>query len=274
MVSVHVDGHNIAALSDTIAKYKDHPAVLCWMLYDAPGYHREDLLHIYNIYNAAYKADPVHPSYLVITTPTVYKTFGRCCDVLAVDTYPITNGTLTDVGDNIALAYNQLDGDTPIWHCGQMFKWPEQRRPNPQEHRFMTYLPLIEGAKGILWYTYKGYGQYLPQDDPVLWQAHKKLLKELNQLTPLWLEPGFGESVELVTENNDIRAIIKSSPIGTFIIAVNKSKTDTYLVNFKLKEYFTGKISVFAEDRKINIKNGSLTDQFKPLDVHIYQLSN
>jgi len=272
MVSVYVNGHNITALRDTIKKHKDHPAVLCWMLYDEPGYHREDLLHIYNIYNAAYEEDPVHPSYLVITTPTVYKTFGRCCDILAVDTYPITNGTITDVGDNIALAYKQLDGDTPVWQCGQMFKWPEQRRPNPQEHRFMTYISLIEGAKGILWYTYKGYGQYLPQDDPQLWQAHLKFLKELNQLAPLWLQPGFGESIELQTENDQIRTMIKNSPMGRFILAANKSKTESCSVDFVLTDNLKDNVSVFGEDRKIGIKNGIFTDHFKPLDVHIYHL--
>ena len=95
MAAVPVHGnkpHWFEEVRETIEKYKDHPAVLCWMLYDEPGYNRADLLDIYELYKVAYEADPNHPSYLVITNPRVYKTFGYCCDVLAVDTYPIAQG--------------------------------------------------------------------------------------------------------------------------------------------------------------------------------------
>ncbi len=273
MVSVHINGNDIKAARDTITKYKDHPAVLCWMMYDEPGYNRADLLHIYNLYNAVYEADPIHPSYLVITTPTVYESFGRLCDVLAVDTYPVTNGKITDVGDNIALAYHRIDDNQPVWHCGQMFNWPEQRRPNPQEHRFMTYLSIIEGAKGVLWYTYKGYGQYLPEDDPELWNAQKRILAELNQLAPLILAPGFGKPALMVNENKNIRAIIKEGPSGTYLIAANKSKKDTFVPEFKLGEDFNSRVEVFGENRKAVVINNILKDEFKPLDVHIYRLN-
>ena len=255
-----------------ITKYKDHPAVLCWILFDEPGYNKADLQFIYDIYNAAYKADKVHPSYLVITTPTVYKTFGPLCDILAIDTYPIVNGVIREVGDNIALAYEQLENEVPIWHCGQMFSWPNQRRPNPQEHRFMTYAAIMNGAKGTLWYTYKGYGQNLPVDDPELWEAQKVLLSELNELAPLFLEPDFGDIIQLHHKNESIRAIIKESSIGTLLIAVNISKTETYKPELKINKKLNGNISVYNENRSLSVINGILMDEFKPLDVHIYKL--
>ncbi len=272
LAAVPIHGKSANDYYEQITKYKDHPAVLCWMLYDEPGYNKADLLYIYDIYNAAYKADDVHPSYLVITTPTVYKTFGRCCDVLAVDTYPITNGVIENVGKNIALAYEQLENKTPIWHCGQMFTWPEQRRPNPQEHRFMTYYSLIKGAKGLLWYTYKGYGQYLPTDDPELWGAQKILLSEINNLAPLFLEKGFGKNVKQLKANKAIEGIIKKSSVGTFLIAVNSSKTETYKSKFILNNKLNSKVIVYNEDRTIRVNEGILKDEFKPLDVHIYKL--
>jgi hypothetical protein len=244
------------------------------MLYDEPGYNRADLLDIYEIYNIAYKADPVNPSYLVITNPAVYKTFGRCCDVLAVDTYPIANGDITAVGGNIAKAYRESDGDIPVWHCGQLFKWPAQRRPTPQEHRFMTYITLIEGAKGMLWYTYKGYGQYLPVDDPALWSFHVSLLKELNDLAPLFIEGKVDKNITLDKDYYTIRTTLIRSPIGTYIIAANQSKTDTYSPEFQISEKLSGQVSVYGENRQLSILKGRFSDQFKPLDVHIYQLSD
>ncbi len=272
LAAVHVSGKTPQDFTAFINKYKDHPAILCWMLYDEPGYNKADLQFIYDIYNAAYKADQVHPSYLVITHNSVYRTFGPLCDVLAIDTYPIADGSIEDVGGNIALAYDQLEYKVPIWNCGQMFSWPNQRRPNPQEHRFMTYASIINGAKGTLWYTYKGYGQDLPVDDPELWEAQKILLSELNELAPLFLEPGFGKEVQELSKSKFIQAIVKNSPIGTFVMASNSSKTETVQAVLKIDPKFDGKITVANENREVFIKNGVIRDEFKPLDVHIYKL--
>lgn len=274
MSAVQVHGKTPKEYFEFISKYKNHPAVLCWMMYDEPGYNKADLLFIYNIYKAAYRADKIHPAYLVITTSTAYKTFGQCCDILAVDTYPITMGFIEDVGKNIKQAYTDLDAKTPVWHCGQMFQWPEQRRPSPQEHRFMTYTAMMNGAKGALWYTYKGYGQNLPLDDPELWKAQKKILSELNELSPLFLAAGFGKEVALQKENKDIKAIIKNSPIGSYLIAANQSKTQSHSPDFSIGNQYNGEILVYNENRKVLIKNGVLTDNFKPLDVHIYRLGD
>ena len=270
LAAVPVYGKTPEEYYEFIKKYKDHPAVLCWMMYDEPGYNKADLLFIHDIYMAAFKADKVHPSYLVITTPTVYKTFGQCCDVLAVDTYPITKGQINDVGANIEKAYKDLKASVPVWHCGQMFQWPEQRRPTPQEHRFMSYYALMNGAKGMLWYTFKGYGQDLPVDDPELWNAQKKFLKELHELSPVFLAPGLGGSVATGAEN--VKAVIKSSPKGTYLFAANTSKTESCNTEIKAGRNFSGMIEVYGENRKVKVDKGIINDDFKPLDVHIYRL--
>ena len=264
--------HWFSAVRDTISKYKDHPAILCWMLYDEPGYNRADLLDIYKIYNIAYEADPYHPSYLVITSNSVYETFGRCCDILSIDTYPIEKGNIKDVGDNIASAFELIEDRQPIWHCGQMFRWPEQRRPTPQEHRFMTYAALMQGAKGVLWYTYKGYGQYLPEDEPELWEAQKKLLAELKSLSPLWMAGGNWHEVAVKDKSMSAQARMKKSPIGTFIFAVNTSKTESFTPEFILNEFQNVRVSVYGEKRTLTVSNGILTDTFQPLDVFIYKV--
>ncbi len=274
LAAVHVAGKTPQDISKFINKYRDHPAILCWMLYDEPGYNKADLQYIYDIYNAAYEADQVHPSYLVITNNKVYKTFGPLCDVLAIDTYPIADGTIEDVGKNIAIAYKQLERKVPIWNCGQMFSWPNQRRPNPQEHRYMTYSSIINGAKGMLWYTFKGFGQNLPVDDPELWEGQKILLSELNELAPLFLESGFGDKIQEITKNESIQAIVKKSTIGIFLIASNISKTEIIQAGFKVNNKFNGKAPVHNENREVLINGGIFKDVFKPLDVHIYKLSN
>ena len=255
-----------------MAVLKNHPAVLCWMLYDEPGYNRADLLDIYQLYQTAYQADPDHPSYLVITNPSVYKTFGYCCDVLAVDTYPVAGGDITSVGGNIAKAIREIPEDLPVWHCGQLFAWPAQRKPNIQEHRFMTYAALIEGARGLLWYTYKGYNQSLPDDDPALWDYHKKLLAEISTLSEAYMEGKSSLKISLVKENEDIRYRYLESAHGNYLLVANQSSTLALTPLFKLPGGVTGKISVVGEGRFVDIINYQFTDTFNPLDVHIYQI--
>ena len=264
--------HWFEEVKETINKYKDHPAVLCWMLYDEPGYNRADLLDIYELYKVAYEADPYHPSYLVITNPEVYKTFGYCSDVLAVDTYPIAQGDITSVGGNIAKAVREIPKDLPVWHCGQMFSWPAQRRPNVQEHRFMTYVTLIEGAKGMLWYTYKGFGQYLPEDDPKFWNYQKQLLAEINDLAPVFMRGKKSKEIRLVKALDDIKFRYIKSTMGNYLLAANQSMSETFSPSFKIPGNLSGQIFVYGEDRSVEVKDGQLTDTFNPLDVHIYQI--
>lgn len=273
--AVPIHGHKphwFSAVRDSITKYKNHPAVLCWMLYDEPGYNRADLLDIYKIYQIAREADSFHPSYLVITTPTVYETHGRCCDILAIDTYPVSRGTIREVGKNIAAAYNVSDGDQPVWQCGQLFPWPKDRFPTPQENRFMTYYSFIEGAKGILWYTFRWQGRSLPDAAPELWQAHQTLLNELNQLAPLFLAQGFGKRVAPINESEAICARIKKCPLGRFLMVTNTSKTETIIPEFQLQNTPDGAVQVFSENRILQVNRGKLRDKFEPLDVHIYKL--
>ncbi len=248
-----------ASLAERITNNKNHPALLCWMLYDEPGYNQADLLDIYQAYNLAYQLDPAHASYLVITMPTVYETFGRCCDILAIDTYPISRGRIVDVGDNLARARKLSDGDQALWHCGQLFTWPADRYPTPAEHRFMSYLALIGGAKGILWYSFKWGEHYLPTSAPELWDAHKVLLKELNDLAPVFLAPDQNEKVETVGETLQLRTLFKKSAAGNFLLAANCSKTDSVVAKFVLPQKMAGEVKKdqFSQNFILNLASGT-----------------
>lgn len=259
-------------LCETVEKHKSHPAVLCWMLADEPGYNQMDLLVIHEAYKRVRKIDPNNPTYLVITDPRVYETFGRCCDVLAIDTYPISKKfPINDVGFNIAKAYAQSDGDLPIWHCGQLFAWPSDRLPTPLENRFMTYLALLDGAKGVLWYGMNWYGTSLPKEDPELWKAHSALVRELNDLAPFFIAPGLGTDLVVEDENRVVRANLKETADGRrLVIALNTSQETVTTAEIGISGMEQGEAAVVGEGRTIAVKNGKLTDRFEPLAVHLY----
>ena len=121
-VGLHGSGPGwIDHIRETVLAAKSHPAVLFWVMFDQPGYNKADLLQIHAAYKALYQCDKIHPGYLVITTPTVYETFGRCCDLLAVDTYPISRGSYTSVPRSIEWAYAAADGDQLFSLIAELF---------------------------------------------------------------------------------------------------------------------------------------------------------
>lgn len=264
--------HDLTAFHDTVTKYKDHPAVLSWMLYDEPALNRVDILDAWKLYDTAYKLDPYHPSYVVLCTNTAYETYGRYGDVLCIDVYSIPNGDLGLVGGNIARAYEESSTNQPVWYCGQLFAWPGLRLPTQQEHRYNTYSALLEGAKGVLWFPGYTSDDYLPKDDPELWDFHKDHLTEINKLAPLFMAEGKGKYITSLKENPEIQGVLKTSSIGAFMIVINHSLTETFNPEFQvdLKEIYN--VSVYGEDRTITVNDGSFKDQFKPLDVHIYKV--
>ena len=271
-LSVHGHGAEwLDQLRETVREHRDHPALLFWMLFDEPGYNRAELLEIHAAYELIHEEDPVHPIYLVITHPSVYETFGRCCDVLSIDTYPVSQGNLTSIGTNIDKAIHDLDGDQPIWHCGQLFDWPGDRYPTPREHRMMTYTALQAGVKGMMWFTYAWGGKELPVVEPELWKEHVQLMREMKELEPVLVYPGLGE--RLATGHSAVRATAKRGPNGESIIfAVNTSETETIASRIQLPSTLSGEIEVMRENRGVAVKNGLLRDRFAPLDVHVYVL--
>ena len=274
-VGLHGSGAGwIDHIKETVAAVQSHPALLCWMVFDEPGYNKANLLEIHTAYNTLYELDKIHPSYLVITQSGVYETFGRCCDVLAVDTYPVSRGDYSAVAGAVERAYEVSDGDQPVWHCGQLFAWPKDRPPTPHEHRYMTFTTLIAGAKAFLWYAYGHRGWTLPDDDPGLWKAHLRLLKELQDLSSVILAPGRGEKAEVEGGRGRIRAVIKSDGYRIFLFAASDARKETVECTFLLPPGSDSEIKVYGEDRNVTARTGRLTDTFQPLDVHVYHIAS
>jgi len=97
-------------------------------------------------------------------------------------------------------------------------------------------------------------------------------MKELHELAPLFMAPGLGKRFPFKEENSHMRGIQKACKLGTFIIAANQSETETFVPEFQIKSKSSGQVSVYGENRTVPIEKGRFSDQFKPLDVHIYKL--
>ncbi len=168
-----------------ITRYKDHPAVLAWNPGDEPdgtGTSAEEMASRQDRFK---QADPNHPSYMTLCVPSSYARYAGAADIIAPDPYPLPSSPTSVVYDCISSA----SAEAAKHHHGliaipQCFGYPDSgwsRVPNYDEVRNMTYLALLGGAKGIIYYVYDD-GRFRVTDHPELWAAMKTMPREITAL--------------------------------------------------------------------------------------------
>lgn len=175
---------------DVVQRYRDKPAVLGWNPGDEPDGQGVDPQEMYARYDRLKELDPDHLVYTVLCVPAKYALYARGTEVLAPDPYPIPRGPVSVVYDSLKAAREEADRyDTALWGVLQCFGryggWT--RPPTAAELRAMTYLALLAGVRGIIYYTYQD-GQWLVTDNPEQWEAAKALVPEITRLSPALLD--------------------------------------------------------------------------------------
>jgi hypothetical protein len=192
-----------------IARWRGHPALIAWYLNDERG--PEVIPQLKRSYQTFRDNDPDHPCLIVHNRPSIYYMYAHTCDLLAPDPYPVPNTPVTAVSDWTQAAVEAMDGEGAAWSVPQAFGWyqmmgPEDpslgmgrdriptanelktgRAPNYEEERCMTWLALVHGAKGIVYWVYYNMRQ-LPQY-PEMWAWMQDLCREVQSLEPVILSP-------------------------------------------------------------------------------------
>jgi hypothetical protein len=161
-------GENAALTTDIVTMYKDHPALLGWMMVDEPQdkYSIEEMTEAYRIIRTI---DDKHPVYLTEANPLFAERNGRMTDILSIDSYPFPNKPITEVGDDIRNGVAAVGGNRQVWTILQAFYYPSSTTwtylPTIDELRNMAYQSIIGGAQAIGYYAYSDPDWYLPDSD-------------------------------------------------------------------------------------------------------------
>jgi hypothetical protein len=277
---------NDAISAAVVQAYKDHPAVLAWYLNDELPHKLVPDLTGY--YERTKQADPNHPCLIVLCNRSELQYFPDTTDIMGVDPYPIPKGPIVDVNRFTDAAHKAVGGAKPVWQVPQAFAWyqynsknpdrghiptPEElktgRAPNYLEARCMTYLSLTHGAKGLIYYCYYDLRK-LPQYNE-MWDWMKGIGTEVKTLSPILLSPEDLGTVKFAPENAPIHTKLKRHDGRLYLMAVN-SGNEPCKVSFELKHRLPREVEVMFEDRKAETAGRSLTDEFQPLEVHVYDL--
>jgi hypothetical protein len=307
---------NDAILRGVVSTFRDHPALVAW--YNNDELPVEKVPEIEGYYREIASLDRAHPQLLVHYRAGSWRAFLEAADIIGLDNYPIPRSPAAALGDALRAARGEIADRKPVWAVIQSFAWyqhrepaqhvvpgdrdtPRARLPTPEEWdagrpptreelRAMTYLALVEGARGILYWCLYNL-DYLP-DRAERWADAVGVAREVETLFPALLAPE-GETVETVAASDSAIRAIRRRDEGegrVYVIAVNASPLPLRVsldivplaaeppsgaagdASAKADALEVRTAEVLFEGRSVPVREGKITDFFPPLGRHVYAL--
>lgn len=266
----------VAKRPDVMKRFMTHPAILAWNSGDEPDCHNSPPERVLESIQAVHDVDPAHPCYTTVANPDVLIHYGPVADIFSTDPYPVARGRkdVAAVELNTRRALDAVQGTKPLWIVPQCFGYPDGPWdiPTPAQERAMTYLALIGGANGLIWYVYDDV-KFKLMDHPELAAMMKQLTGEIKLLTPALLE---GQHAAQRFEAGP-EGVIKGSVIrsGSSLYVMTAQTTDKDLGPQELavpglKDAATAE--VMFENRTVKMAAGKIGDAFGPYAVHVYRV--
>ncbi len=266
-------------------KFGTDPSLLGWYMLSRPDQKAVAPEMMAGLYDRLRQDSPRHPVLLALSSPSLLKFYTDSADIIVAWSLPVPDCPLTAVAQVIQAAQQAVGGRKPVWAAIQATGpgWYQDadrdttgagRAPSPAELRAMTYLALIHGAKGLIYYAYElpsypGTQEFhLPADAPQLWEAFGPLNHQLQWLAPVILR---GER-HLLPPAADGALHLGSWEYngGLYVAAVNTSDR-TLLSHFELPSAADKPLQVLFENRQLpSSPDGTFQDSFAPHEVHIY----
>jgi hypothetical protein len=295
-----------AALNSLVNGIKTHTSYAGLMLYDepadpsqwCPGANAQQLQAAYTIIK---NDDPVHPVFIDdwhtdLGTSNPMTADKAAYDFFTDDNYIIQTGaTLADYRTVLNQYYS---GAAPkAWltliQLHDMGGSEIFRMPTPLEERIITYMPVVAGTKGIMFYSFDSEAKAFA--NTTLWTYVKKLADELKTLKPVLAAPNLANAVTISPATAKVWAAVKKYQNDYYLVACNYAHTGTLDntsgnpapqaqsgIKFTITGLSSGSVVTIgsaglgtsdAPGRSLTLSNGSFTDSFDPFAVNIYQIT-
>jgi hypothetical protein len=235
------------------------------------------------------------PAVVVLSKGSAAEKYATSADLLGVDFYPVPWGPVATVGREMHLARLGTPS-RDFFAIIQAFNWSAfsdqlrtdvpLRDPSREEIRCMAYLALMQGARGIFFYTFQ-----TPTWDllahPDIWNAVSDLATELRARSGIFqrridwwpVETRYGGppsamyneifeahvSLALFHADEDTPGVAR----GYYIIAANTTGTPA---NFAFMLPFDGisKVRTFCPAKNIEGVNGWIKKKYEPYEICIF----
>lgn len=213
-----------------VESFRDHPALLGWYLNDELPLTMRDRLQARQRFVS--QLDPNHPTWAVLYQVDDLFGYLNTADVLGTDPYPVPDRPVTVAAEWTRKSQAVSQGCKPLWMVPQAFDWASYRHepgkgrpPTLDEERVMTYLCLIHGAHGLIYYSYADLLR-----DPKLgfdqrWADLVKVGREVKQLEPALLSVAPPPPLE-VNAPSSVHHAVRSDDRGKgYVLLANPAAT-------------------------------------------------
>lgn len=261
---VLTDPEKIREILEFIKRFRNHPALLSWYIFDEPVLVKEETKKFYNLVK---EADPYHPVWLNGYDIGNLKTHLESTDIDSITYYPVPIRPVSSV-TMVARELGRCTSWRPIHMWIQAWgarSYDCYREPSVQELTSMVYQALVSNVKAITYYT-----ENLRPNSYILLQHLASIKKEIDTLSQVILTSLPARQPKILS--SDVEGIMKFADNKWWIISVNKSETPTEATFILPDEIHTDKVQVLFESRQIKVENGKFKDKFAPFERHIYQL--
>lgn len=256
-----------------IKEFRDHPALLAWYLNDELPVSMLDRLIKHQKW--VEELDQNHPTWIVMCHPNEVGKYIGSFDIIGTDPYPIPNGEPKMAGDWTRITREQVADARPMWQVPQVFNWgvyregKDIRPPTYEEMNCMAWQCIIEGAKGLIFYSFKDL-----KSDPLAsfeerWEDVVKVAKPIAEMSDVLLSDESVPRID-VRAPESIRYLLKRFSGNLYLFAVNDENAQCK-ATFDTDADFSH-VDVLFENRSIDAENGGISDSFDGLAVHIYKI--
>jgi len=219
-------------MTDFIRRFRTHPAVAGWYIYDEPALSGRTPDEMAYLYRMADEIDPYHPKLACLVFWTDAR-FNDTFDVLMPDPYPIRaqgSQPLRSVAEAVRAARRTVRDEKPVWPVLQWYKYEGGRFPNAEELRCMAFLAVAAGAKGLTWYSfYHGY-----KDNAAGWPDVARIGRELRSVEDIVLAPYADVRLQVEPPDAPVECMLKRTEGKLHFVLVNYGDAPTGPVTCRL----------------------------------------
>jgi hypothetical protein len=206
------------------------------------------------------------------------KRWAPYADIIGVQSYPICNEpdakALSAHWAYMQRAFNRLTANGQPWYVnGQAFSWGggcATRVPTLAEYRNMMFAALINGARGILNYTYFDAAGRLPALHPAFWNDIKTFNADIAAIEPFLVS---GQLTRVPKLKLQAHAGYWRLGDDLLLVVIGTHRTKAASVTVQLPAGYTGALTTVLPGYATGLVNngGTVSGAVAPDSVHVYR---
>jgi hypothetical protein len=281
--------HGLEKFRVVVEAVKDHPALGFWYLYDEPD-GKHTAAELAPFYRALKELTPDIPVAVASAWTKHWYAYQDVLDILMIDIYPVQHRPFprSKLNNTTAFTWSALGWNKPVMPINQCMNWralagtgktyrgsptAELRYPTAAELRYFCYSGLVQGVRGMFWWSYTRSVQVDPR-----WmeEAFGPVVREFRDFTRL-VAPAHKPDSFCRDRKARILPGVWRRPAGTFLVLVNatpeEQSGDISLAGMS----GSGRLTPWRTSRKIEaaLTAGQLrTGPLRPWEVLIWKLEN